>query len=332
MGLSSDHVRSVEIGQLALAQAEGGQGSAPCVLAFGNFDGLHVGHRAIVGLLRAEAARLGGHQVALVTFDPHPLTLLRPELAPTAIEPLATRVRRMHGAGVDRVVVLRFDEALRATSADAFGAQLFDVLGARAVVVSADSRFGAGGAGTAETLRRLAAARGARVVQIPAVFRDGRPVSSSRVRRAVEQGDVVEAARLLERPFCLHGRVVPGDRRGRELGFPTANLDVGGQVRPAAGVYAGWLEVEGAMWRAVANLGVRPTVDGQQWRVEAHVLDWSGDLYGKPVGLHLTARLRAEQRFAGLAELRAAIADDAARASTALAADVMRGLRPLPSP
>ena len=238
----------------------------------------------------------------------------------------------MTSLGVDRVVVLRFDDALRLTSAAEFGAILYDVLAARIVVVSADSRFGAGGAGSPDLLRTLATSRSARVVQIPAISRAGRPVSSSRVRRAVEQGDVAGAAALLERPYCLHGCVVAGDRRGRELGFPTANLDVVGQVRPAAGVYAGWLEVEGQLRPAVANLGVRPTVDGHQWRVEAHALGWSGDLYGKRVGLHLSSHLRPEQRFAGLDELRTAIAADAARASAILARVAACGRTPGPSP
>lgn len=329
---SSERMRFLRIGESTNAESRFGPADRPCVLAFGNFDGLHAGHRAIIGLLRAEASRLGGLGVTLVTFEPHPLTLLRPEMAPAAIEPLAVRLRRMAGLGVGNVVVLGFDEALRATSANEFGAMLFDTLGARTVVVSADSRFGAGGAGNAATLQGLAAVRGAHVLQIPAICRGGRPVSSSRVRRAVEQGEIVLAAALLERPYCLHGEVVPGDRRGRELGFPTANLAVGGQVRPAAGVYAGWLEVDGTMRAAVANVGVRPTVDGQQWRVEAHALGWSGDLYGKGVALHLTARLRDEERFAGLDALRAAIASDAVRAEGILAGQHARGQCPAPAP
>ncbi|MCB9738058.1 MAG: riboflavin biosynthesis protein RibF [Deltaproteobacteria bacterium] len=296
----------------------------PSAVAFGNFDGLHVGHRAIIGSLRAAAVGFGGG-VTLATFDPHPLSLLRPERAPRAIDPLALRLARFAEAGVDRTVVLRFDETLRQTSALDFADRLFRQLGARVVVASSDSRFGAGGRGDIALLRAAAARNQARVLQIPAVSRDGERVSSSRVRRLIEAGDVEQAWALLERPFELDGEVVHGDARGRTIGFPTANLATAGQVAPAAGVYVAQLLVDGAWLPAVANLGLRPTVDGASWRTEAHVLDRAIDLYGKRVRLRLLRHLRGERRFADLDALRAAIAEDADAARRMLAVWFERG-------
>ncbi|MEY3014361.1 MAG: hypothetical protein RIT45_3096 [Pseudomonadota bacterium] len=293
-------------------------------VAFGNFDGLHVGHRAILGTLRAAAAA-EGLAVTVATFDPHPLRLLRPDRAPRAIDGRERRLEGLEALGVDHAVVLRFDETLRDTSAADFGAALFDRLGARVLVASADSRFGHRGAGDITLLRALAAHRGGRVLQIPGIVRDGERVSSSRIRRAVEAGDVELAHSLLERPFTLRGTVVHGDARGRTLGFPTANIASEGQVQPAAGVYVAQLEVRGAALPAVANLGLRPTVDGARWRVEAHVLDATLDLYGASVGLRLLGRLRGEQRFADLDALRTAIAADVERARAWLARLAARG-------
>lgn len=317
---------------LRLPEAAGAEDGLRSALAFGNFDGVHVGHRAIIDLLRARAAVHGGLRVTVLTFEPHPLALLRPELAPAAIEPLSCRLARLRSLGVDRVVVLRFDDALRNMGASEFASALMQRLGARSVVVSGDSRFGAGGVGDAALLGRVAAAFGSEVLQIPAVSRDGRAVSSSRIRRAVEAGDVAAAWRWLDRPFCLHGEVVHGDKRGRTLGFPTANLRTTGQVRPLPGVYAGYLQWRGRLFDTVANFGVRPTLGGQDWRVEAHVLGFDADLYGSEVGLHLVARVRPEQRFAGLVELRAAIAADAAQAAALLATHRACGLRPAVGP
>ncbi len=303
-------------------------GSPGRALAFGNFDGVHVGHGAILDLLRLEGARRA-LRVTLLTFAPHPLTLLRPERAPQAIEGLPTRLLRFAAAGADESIVLRFDEALRDVTASAFAEALFTRLDARVVVASADSRFGRGGEGDLGLLRAAAAAYGARVIQVPPVSREGQAVSSSRVRRALEAGDLPSAVECLGRWPTLDGRVIAGDQRGRTLGFPTANLEVGAILRPAAGVYACWWECGGGMRRAVANLGWRPTVAGETWRCEAHVLDFTGDLYGLAGRLHLAARLRPEQRFESLESLRGQIGRDVALARDVLAGLEARGRQPL---
>ncbi len=297
-------------------------------LAFGNFDGVHVGHGAILDLLRLEGARKG-LRVTLLTFAPHPLTVLRPERAPQAIEGLSARLRRLKAAGADEAWVARFDEALRDVSAEAFAEALFGQLGARVVVASADSRFGKGGQGDLDLLRSTAEAHGSIVIQVPAVSRSGLAVSSSRVRRALEAGDLPTAIACLGRWPTLDGRVVPGDQRGRTLGFPTANLEVGAILRPAAGVYACWWECRGRVERAVANLGWRPTVAGNAWRCEAHVLNFAGDLYGQSGRLHLASRLRPEQRFEGLDALKSQIGRDVTLAREVLGALEAQGRRPL---
>ncbi|MCO4761018.1 MAG: bifunctional riboflavin kinase/FAD synthetase [Myxococcales bacterium] len=284
--------------------------SGGSAIAFGNFDGVHIGHRMLIDQLRAVAAPTG-QRVTVITFEPHPLRLLRPDKAPLALDTLAGRTSWLHKAGVDQVVVLPFDEELRDRSATWFAEEiLFSRLDARAVIASDDSRFGRGGKGDIALLRRIAASHGARVLRCPAVSRQGEVVSSSRIRRLVTAGEIPLANKLLGRPYALRGRVVHGDARGRQIGFPTANIETGEQVRPSPGVYVGRLEVDGELLDAVCNLGTRPTLDGSEWRVEAHLLDWSGDLYDREVSLHLVARLRGERRFAGLTELSLQIAKD----------------------
>lgn len=272
----------------------------------------------LIDQLRAVAAP-AGLAVTVVTFDPHPLTLLRPDRAPLALDTLDGRRRWLRAAGVERVEVLTFDRAFAARSAQWFADEvLFKRYGAQVVIASDDSRFGAGGQGDIALLRQRAAAHGARVLRCPAISRGGEVVSSSRIRRLIAAGELGLANALLGRPFALRGEVVHGDARGRTLGFPTANVAIGGQVRPSPGVYAGHLEVDGARHPAVCNLGVRPTVDGAAYRVEAHLLDWQGDLYGAQVSLHLHARLRGERRFDGLQALSAQIQRDCVAARACL--------------
>ena len=289
-------------------------------VAFGNFDGVHVGHRMLIDQLRAVAAP-EGLEVTVLTFDPHPLALLRPERVPLALDTLAGRLHWLRQAGADRVEVLAFDADLRLQSAECFVDEvIFGRLGAQVVIASDDSRFGYQGAGNIALLRERAAVHGARVLRCPAVSRQGEVVSSSRIRRLIAAGEIKLANELLARPYALRGEVVHGDARGRQIGFPTANLAIGTQVRPATGVYGARLEFNGALLDAVCNLGVRPTLDGQAYRVEAHVLDWQGDLYGQQVSLHLLTRLRGERRFGDLAALSAQIALDCDLARAQLAA------------
>ena len=307
-----------------------GLGPAPAVhgaATFGNFDGVHLGHRALVAELRARARELGGPAL-VVTFEPHPLRVLRPDHAPPALDDLDARLQLLEQAGVDAALVLRFDRALSRKPARWFAdTVLFSR--ARVVLAGYDARFGAGGHGDVQLLRRVAAERGGRVELFDALQMDGGVVSSSRIRNLVEAGGVAQAAALLGRPFALRAPIVHGDHLGRTLGFPTANLAVPHMrdrqlVRPAAGVYAARLLVgakglAGSLsLPAVCNLGERPTVGGKEWRVEAHALDWSGDLYGRLATLELLARIRPERRFPGLEALKAQIELDCAAARALL--------------
>lgn len=272
----------------------------------GNFDGVHRGHRALVDAVRAAADRLGGWAGAL-TFDPHPARLLAPERAPATLLPLSRRAALLGAAGLDALAVLPFTPQIANLAPTAFAEQVLrGALGARAVVVGEGFRFGRGRGGDVSELRRLGRLLGFEVHTLAPVLQQGEPVSSTRVRLALAAGDVEQAAALLGRPYDIEGLVVHGDARGRSLGFPTANLEPEVELLPRAGVYAGRCALPGetlALRAAVVNIGSRPTFAGRQVRVEAHLLDFSADLYAQSLRVELHARLRDEQRFAGPAAL-----------------------------
>ncbi len=282
--------------QLASGTATIGTRSA---VAVGNFDGVHRGHQALVAAAVARAHETGGAAVVL-TFDPHPARVLRGDEAPASLTTLAQKEELVRELGVDRLVALTFDRALAALTPEAFVKEvLASLLGARHVVVGESFRFGHSRHGDARTLQALGGQQGFDVQVVKPVLHDGRPISSSRVREALGKGDVKEAAALLGRPYALDGRVVRGDGRGRGLGIPTANLAVEEQMLPARGVYAGRVLVPRGDWRpAVVNVGERPTFGGKGVVVEAHLLDFTGDLYGADLRLSFQARLRGEERFA----------------------------------
>jgi riboflavin kinase/FMN adenylyltransferase len=284
----------------------------------GNFDGVHRGHVAVLDALRAAAREVGGPSV-VYTFDPAPTAVLVPERHPPRLLSLEARVAELHAAGVDVVVVERFSRALAAHPARWFAEQVVGRrLGARAVVLGWDARFGRGREGSAESLREHLP--GVLVRELPALTADGTPVSSSRVRALVAEGDVTNAAALLGRPHRLHGTVVHGDARGRTIGFPTANLLLDTELLPAHGVYAVRARADGieGTFPGVMNLGVRPTVDGSRLSVEVHLLGWSGDLYGAGMTVDLVQRVREERRFPSLDALVAQIRADAAAAARIL--------------
>ncbi|HZI07266.1 MAG TPA: riboflavin biosynthesis protein RibF, partial [Archangium sp.] len=253
---------------------------AGCSLALGNFDGVHLGHQALF----AEARRQGSPSAAL-TFQPHPGKVLQPELAPKLISLLPRKLEFFESRGLDAAVVQPFTREYARHSPRDFEASLLDVLGARHLVVGYDFTYGAARAGTADTLREAAAARGAQVHVVAPVTVDGVVASSSKVREYILEGRVSAAQRLLGRPFDLDGTVVTGHGRGRGIGFPTANVDTQNELRPAPGVYAIRVrfraEPEGSWRPGVANIGVKPTFGGNEVTIEAHLLDFSGDLYGK---------------------------------------------------
>jgi riboflavin kinase/FMN adenylyltransferase len=269
----------------------------------GNFDGVHRGHQALVAAAAEEAARARGTTVVL-TFDPHPLRVIDPARAPSTLMTPAQKAEILDALGVDVLAVVPFTPGRAAQSAEEFVREMLaGTLGARTVVVGEGFRFGHGRAGDAALLTRLGAALGFAVRSMPPVLHESTPISSSRIREALAEGRVDVAREMLGRSFFVDGRVVKGDGRGRTLGVPTANLGVVNETLPALGVYAGWvrrLEPHPAgRWPAVANLGRRPTFEGRDTTVEAHVLDREEDLYGASLRLEFVARLRGERAFSG---------------------------------
>ena len=287
-----------------------------CAICLGNFDGVHLGHQALF----AEAARHG--PLVALTFHPHPGKVLQPQLAPRLIVSPARKLELLEASGVQAAIVQPFSTEYARTTPEAFEASLLDGVGARTVVVGYDFTYGTRRAGTVQSLERAATSRGAHVKVVPAVSIEGVVVSSSKIREYVLEGRVEAAAQLLGRPFDLDGLVVPGAGRGRTIGFPTANVDTTNELRPAAGVYAVRARVLGepeAWHGGAANIGVKPTFGGGEVTIEAHLFDYSGDLYGRRLRVEFLERLRPEKRFASVSELSSQIGRDleAARAAVA---------------
>jgi riboflavin kinase/FMN adenylyltransferase len=286
-------------------------------MALGNFDGVHLGHQALF----AEARRHG--LAAALTFHPHPGKVLRPELAPQLITLLPRKLELFEQYGLAAAVVQPFSLEYARTPASAFEESLLDVVGVRHLVVGGDFTYGTARAGTVATLREAAARRGAQVHVVPPVMVDGMVASSSKVREYILEGRVAAAQKLLGRPFDLDGTVVPGAGRGRGIGFPTANVDTQNELRPAPGVYAIRVRLkedpDGRWLPGAANIGVKPTFGGSVVTIEAHLLDFQGDLYGKELRVQFLERLRAEQRFGSVAELVGQIKRDVEAARTVIA-------------
>lgn len=288
------------------------------VVVIGNLDGVHRGHQAVLKQARA-IADAEGLEVVVLTFDPHPTAVLR-GVSPPRLATLERRVALLEAAGADKVVVEPFTRELAALTPEQFARELLvGRLEAKAVVVGENFRFGAQRAGDLAALRGFGATLGFDVAAAEVAGDDRGPFSSTRVRDAIGAGDLAEATALLGRRHSISGIVEHGDQRGRTIGFPTANLGGVIEILPPHGVYAVFAEVDGKLQPAVMNLGVRPTVDGKSLRVEVHLFDFAGDLYDRPMRVHLVSRIRDEKKFAGLDELKAQIALDAAAARAALA-------------
>jgi riboflavin kinase/FMN adenylyltransferase len=293
----------------------------PSVLTLGNFDGAHLGHQAIIGRAVERARELGAQSVAL-TFEPHPVAVLAPDRAPPPIQTLRERLVSLRDLGIETTVLERFTLAFSALEPEAFVRDfLLRHIELRHAVVGYNVNFGRHRAGSADTLRALGEGLGFGVDVVGPVVApdDGEQVSSTRLRDLLAAGDVATARQLLGRPHALRGRVVVGDRRGRTLGFPTANLHLrAGLLLPPDGVYAVLVRVDGGHRAGVLNIGVRPTFGGRRRTVEVYLLDFAGDLYGRWLVVELIARLRGEAAFRGPEELRAAIAADVATARRVL--------------
>ncbi len=295
----------------------------PTAISIGVFDGVHRGHRSVIERLLRRSRR-DDLVPTVLTFDPHPLAVVAPERAPRLLTTVDQRIELLEGLGVEVVGVLPF-ERIRDMEPETFAqGVLAERLDARLVAVGTDFRFGHDRAGDLDTLRKVGERCGYEVVAVELLNENDHPISSTRIRRLITDGKVGEAADILERPYEIRGRVVPGDGRGREIGIATANLEPDPMVAiPRDGVYAAWAAVEGAVHPAVVNIGVRPTFDGGRRVVEAHLIGFDGDLYGKTVGLRFVSRLRGERRFASIDELVAQI-----RADTETAREVLSGVVP----
>lgn len=297
----------------------------PTVVTIGNFDGVHLGHQHVVRRAREVADQLGAERVVAVTFDPHPMAVLRPEHAPVTLTPIPARVELLGEAGADAVLVLPFDREVAAWSPEEFIVRiLVEALHARAVVVGANFRFGHRAAGDVATLREAGKSHD---FVAEGIALDGGPQvwSSTYVRMCLAAGDVAGAAEALGRPFDVRGVVVEGDKRGRDLGFPTANVPTtGATAAPADGVYAGWLTRldSGERYPAAISVGTNPTFAGErERRVESYVLDRDDlELYGVEVEVEFVERLRGMVRFDGVDALVETMRDDVKRARSVLGA------------
>ena len=294
------------------------------ILALGNFDGFHLGHQAVVG----RAVQRGAHErrpVIVATFDPHPVRHFKPDAAPFRLTSLDQRERLFGQAGADAMMIFGFDGRLAATSAEEFVARLLsERVGAAGVITGNDFTFGAGRTGNAAVLAQLGAKAGIIAETVAPVLLDGQAVSSSRVRAALTSGDPGAATRLLTRPFAIEGVVGHGDKRGRTLGYPTANVPLGPYLRPKYGIYAVRVRLGadgkdgGSEHKGVASLGIRPSFDPPVEMLETFIFDWAGDLYGRTIEVALVAYLRPEAKFDDMDALVAQMDADSAAARRVL--------------
>ncbi|HEX9946457.1 MAG TPA: bifunctional riboflavin kinase/FAD synthetase [Allosphingosinicella sp.] len=291
------------------------------IVALGNFDGFHRGHQQVVARA-VERARAEGRPVLVATFDPHPVRFFRPETAPFRLTSLDQRQRLFGAAGADAMIVFAFGAGLAETPADEFiSNNLLDLIGAAGVVTGEDFTFGRGRGGNVDVLEAAGARLGFSVDAVGPVSDEEGPISSSRIRRALQQGDCETATRLLTRPFAIEGVVEHGDKRGRTIGYPTANLALGPYLRPRFGIYAvrGRL-ADGRVVDGAANLGIRPTFEPPRELLEPYFFGFEGDLYGQTVEVELISFLRPEEKYESLEALTAQMAADCDEARRRLAA------------
>ena len=295
------------------------------VVTVGEYDGVHRGHRTIISEMHRLAAERGC-ATAIVTFDRHPATVVRPESAPLLLCDLDHKLELLAETGVDYTLVVEFTPEQAEGPAETFARQvLVDCLQARAVVVGADFHFGKGRRGNVQTLGAVGEEYGYQVIGLPLVKQltgEGEVISSTSIRTALSDGDVEKAHRLLGRPFEVRGVVTPGDRRGRTIGFPTANIPTTSDLQvPSDGVYAAWyIRDDGAQYPAAVNIGKRPTFyeDADRSLIEAHLIGFRGDLYGETAKVRFVRRLRGERKFDGIEALKEQLVKDVADAAKCL--------------
>ncbi len=288
-------------------------------ITIGNFDGVHMGHRALFQIVKKWAAELNGVSVVL-TFDPHPLEVLNPKKAPSFITTQRHKLDLIASCGIDATIVIPFDREFSHISAREFvEVVLVEKIGTRAIVVGNDYRFGHGREGDIPFLRQLGKLHGFEVEIVTEIKFDNTHVSSTSIRRLIANGNIRVANEMLGRPYEISGTVIAGQRRGATLGFPTANIRMPALTRPRTGVYVVETEVDGKVYGGAANLGYNPTFGDNELSLEAHLFDFNQDIYGKPITIRLIERLRDELRFSGPDELVAQIRKDIANAKEVLA-------------
>ncbi len=282
-------------------------------LGIGFFDGVHLGHQQILRQTLADAHQHDAIPLVL-TFDKHPNVVVAPDKAPPLIYSLPQKLRAIQSLGLENILLIRFDTPFSMQSGEEFIRCLARDFGKiHSICVGADFVFGHKRGGNVPLLKKLGAELHFQVHGLSAVSLDGQPVSSTRIREAIRAGDLDDASQTLGRPYAICGKVVTGDKLGRQLGFPTANLDVTGLVLPPNGVYAGIINLNGKLYRVALNIGFRPTVTaGVQLRVEAHLLDFDGELYGSELEIEIGEKLRDEKKFSSPDELKKQIAHDIA--------------------
>lgn len=268
------------------------------VIAIGNFDGVHLGHQRIIETVTSRAVAIGGTSV-LLTFDPHPLTILRPAGRPPLIQPMSEKISILSSFGLDVMVIVRFTREFADLTAEHFVEEILArKLAASEVYVGSNFHFGKGGRGDFNLLEEEGGRHGIEVTHVPVVFFDGRPISSTRIRENILRGSVDRAASMLGREYAIRGLIVHGRGRGADLGFATANLSTDNELIPAKGVYVTIAEIGGTRFASVTNIGDRPTFGEGERVIESHILDYKGpDLYGSTMRLALCRFLREERKF-----------------------------------
>lgn len=285
-----------------------------CVLTIGKFDGVHQGHQAVLKNVIEQARRLGLPATVMV-FEPHPEEVFTPETAPARISPLAEKYQLLKAQGVDRLLCVRFNAQFAAQSPDEFIEHLLvDKLGVKFLVVGDDFRFGKGRQGDFARLEQAGQRFDFEVVSTQSYRMEDCRISSTAVREALAEGNFSLANTMLGRSFFISGRVIHGEKKGRTIGFPTANVLLNRCQTPITGVFAVKLNIDGTLYTGVANIGSRPTVNGQRKQLEVHIFDFTGSIYGQHITVVPVARIRDEKRFSSLEALREQIALDVAKA------------------
>lgn len=280
------------------------------ILTIGNYDGLHLGHRRIIERIKLKAREQKGTSM-LMTFHPHPLTILKPEKFVGLITPLHVKRRLIEEAGIDVLFIIPFTDEFHLISPESFvDSLLMEKLGIKGLIVGYDFRFGKGGKGNVEYLASKSTEYGFFFEIQAAITLDGEKVGSNRIRKIIQDGDVGKARAQLGRPYMIEGTVIKGDGRGRTIGFPTINLKSDFPLIPKRGVYISMVEIDGKKFSSVTNIGYNPTFDGQGLTIETYILDFSQDLYGREIVLYFLNRIRDEVKFSSVDELKGNIWKD----------------------